>query len=164
MTLGSVVYLTMLYTPGPQRFLKWVETNRSQRTTGIPKDRLPDYVEEIKDDFSLSAQNLGDHFLRDTVVQLANDCGRRGLATKLYGDVDNQTKVCAVVHCIQDGRDTVTVSYAVKSLKTVEFREGVRPRITDTRSTKEQPDQETSDFLKQTEEMLKNDTGVDISR
>ena len=83
------------------------------------------------------------------------------MASKLYGDLDSQTKMCAVVHCIQDGRDTVAVSYAVKTLKTTVARD-VRPQLTDT--TKEEPDEETRDFLQQTEELLKNDTGVDISR
>jgi len=149
---------------GPSKFLNWEETNRSQQTTGIEKTNLPTFVAYVKDDFSFPSKDLSDQFCK-TILELANSCDERGLASEVYGDLDSQTKMCAVVHCIQDGSDTVSVSYAVKTLKTTVARD-VQPGLTSALVNNHQdgPDEETRDFLKQTEELLKNDTGVDIRR
>ena len=156
---------------GPPKFLNWKETNRSQQTTGIEKTNLPTFVAYIKDDFSFPSKDLSDQFC-DTILKLAKTCDGRGLASEVYGDLDSHTKMCAVVHCIQDGSDTVSVSYAVKTLKTKVDRDvkpglawhglTLTPALVNT--NRNEPDEETRTFLKQTQELLMNDTGVDIRR
>ena len=92
---------------------------------------MPVYVDLMKSNFSIPSKDLRDQFSK-TVLKLANECDNRGLATKVYGDLDSQTKMCAIVHCIEDGPGTVAVSYAVKTLKTTEAREAVTPSLNDT--------------------------------
>ena len=107
---------------------KWKETLLSKSCTGLEPKKLPDYLNLIKSDFSITGQNLTNQFVA-TITKLAEECGTRGQASTIYGDLDEKTALYGLFHCIQDSVGTLSVSYAIHTLSVKMARTGVQPQI-----------------------------------
>ena len=61
--------------------------------------------------------------------QLAHECDSRGLISTVQGDIDENTALYGLFHCIKAGDGTVTVTYAIHRLFTETKRKGILPNI-----------------------------------
>jgi len=107
---------------------KWKETLLSKCCTGLDRKRLPDYLDLIKSDFSITSEELTNQLVT-TITKLAKECGTRGQASTIYGDLDEKTALYGLFHCIQESDGTLSVSYAIHTLSAEMARTGVQPQI-----------------------------------
>ena len=146
-------------------YVRWEESNKCDQTAGIKMKDLNGFVNFVKSDFHFPSKDLSDQ-IGATIKDLAKKCDTKGLTSTVYGDLDDKTKMCGIVHCIKDTDGTVTVSYAIKTLRTEKARKSVLPDIKSVPYTRDQQgvDSEMKAFLRSTEDLLKTEAGVDLSR
>lgn len=95
-----------------QGVISWEETKINDHTVGIPMEHLNDFISSSRESFHFSNQDLFEKFSQ-TIRQLSLECDTRGLTSTVFGDLDAKTKIYALIHCVREDDDLLSVFYTV---------------------------------------------------
>ena len=113
-----------------QEVRSWEETKLSHHNIGIPRMCLNEFLKDFKQSFHLSNEKLLETFTQ-TIKQLFLDCDISGQTSTIWGDLDEKTKIYALIHCVRDDEDdTVSVYYTVHTASCKLARKNVTMNLT----------------------------------
>lgn len=117
---------------GDQTVEKWKETTLSDRTTGIPRGKLREFLELVKGSFDFSDAKRSEQFF-NTIMEVTeneqNNTNGKGTTATLYGDLDEKTALYGIFHCISASDDTFSIAYSIHTLSTQMTRTDVQSDI-----------------------------------
>jgi len=107
---------------------EWKEIKTSQKLKGIERKDISAIVGIIKDEINLKdgADKFG-----ETLEKMMHESTSKGTTTKLIGDLNDDTMVFAIFHCIKDADndDLINMAYVINTLSTDLPRENTRLNI-----------------------------------
>ena len=108
--------------------IKWSQSISSDCSVGVKRDDLPGVIRLIKDSLNLPDPKLSEG-IATTLQEIAMNCGKRGLSSTVYGDINATTAFFGLFHCLEDEDGTVTVSFVTHTLFTTQVRTHILPHV-----------------------------------
>ena len=113
---------------GEERVRKWKEVKLSRKMEGVEKGNISAVVKIIKDEVNLTegADKFG-----EILERMCNESTSSGTSSKLIGDLDDDTMIFAIFHCIRPAGndDKINIAYVINTLSTELPREDTRLNI-----------------------------------
>ena len=114
-----------LFAGAEDRVRKWKEIKTTRKLEGVAIKNISAIVQVIKDEVNL--KEGGDKF-GEILEKMFNESTSSGASSKLIGDLNDDTMIFAIFHCIKAAgkEDKIDIAYVVNTLSTDLPRQSTR--------------------------------------